>query len=196
MEHERSRGDRYALAALKNKRATIASEIIQLERQLRHRKDMLVHVDATLKLLDPSIEVDAIPHKRPPQRIKLFRQGELGRMIIDAIRRNGGEASLQHIVDATLDAGDQDVSARRALSPRVRGNLAYLNRQGKIVKTGDGRGAIWSLSTSRGAGAEATPRARDAGPESSHGCGRAWLPLTQQFTPGALVAQSDRAGLC
>jgi hypothetical protein len=52
---ERSRGDRYALSALKDKRATLASEIIHLERQLRHRREMLVHVDATLRLLDESI---------------------------------------------------------------------------------------------------------------------------------------------
>ena len=61
MEHERSRGDRYALTALRKKRATIAGEIVQLERQVRHRMDMLQHVDACLRILDPSIEVDAIP---------------------------------------------------------------------------------------------------------------------------------------
>lgn len=73
----RSRGDLYALSALRNKRATIAAEIVQLERQVRHRKELLVHVDATLRLLDPAMDIDAIPNKRPPQRIKLFRQGEL-----------------------------------------------------------------------------------------------------------------------
>jgi len=141
----RSRGDRYALAALKNKRAAIASEIVQLERQLRHRKDMLVHVDATLRLLDPNIEVEAIPNKRPPQRIKLFRQGELGRMIIDAIRRAGGEASLHDIVTALLKAGGHGEDARRTVAPRVRGNLAYLTRQGKVGKFGGHRTALWKI---------------------------------------------------
>lgn len=46
-----------------------------------------------------------IPTKRPPKRIKLFRQGELGRMIVDVIRRSGGEASLQEIVTGLLAAG-------------------------------------------------------------------------------------------
>lgn len=141
----RSRGDRYALVALKHKRATIASEIVQLERQLRHRKEMLVHVDATLRILDPSVEVEAIPNKRPPQRIKLFRQGELGRMIIDAIRRAGGEASLYDIVTALLAAGGHGEEARKTVAPRVRGNLAYLARQGKVVKEGEGRAASWRL---------------------------------------------------
>ena len=53
-------GDRYALSALKHKRASIASEVVQLERQLRHLKESLVHVDASL-LLDP----EATPRRSP-----------------------------------------------------------------------------------------------------------------------------------
>ena len=60
------KGNRYALAALRDKRAVLAAEIVQLERQVRHRKESLGHVDATLRLLDPSIDTDAIPNKRPP----------------------------------------------------------------------------------------------------------------------------------
>jgi hypothetical protein len=52
MEQSRSRGDRYALSALRNKRATLSSDIVQLERKLRHCRPSLVHVDATLRLLD------------------------------------------------------------------------------------------------------------------------------------------------
>ena len=146
----RSRGDRYALVALKRKRASISGEIVQLERQIRHRKEMLVHVDATLKLLDPSVEVDTIPNKKPPQRIKLFRQGELGRMIIDALRRAGGEASLHDIVTALLAAGGHGEEARKTVAPRVRGNLAYLVRQRKVTKHSVGLAARWHLCSAGG----------------------------------------------
>lgn len=141
----RSRGDRYALSALKHKRASIASEIVQLERQLRHRKDMLVHVDATLRLLDPSIEVGAIRPKRPPQRIKLFRQGELGRMILNALRTSEAPMSTAEIVSAILAAGGHGEGARPTMASRVRGNLAYLERRGKVLRTGNGKGVLWSL---------------------------------------------------
>jgi hypothetical protein len=40
------KGNRYAISALTNKRATLASEIVQLERQIRSRKASLQHVDA------------------------------------------------------------------------------------------------------------------------------------------------------
>ena len=146
MIYERSRGDRYALSALKNRRATIASEIVSLERQMRHCKEALVHVDATLRLLDESIDIDAIPNKRPPRRVKLFRQGELGRMILDALRNADRPLATAEIVTALLEAGGHGDSARRAVGGRVRGNLAYLERRGKVDKSGNGIGARWSLA--------------------------------------------------
>ena len=69
MAYERSTGDRYALSALRNKRANLASEIVSLERQIRHRREALVHVDATLRLLDDTIDLEAIPKKRLPKNI-------------------------------------------------------------------------------------------------------------------------------
>ena len=146
MTYERSRGDRYALSALKNRRATIASEIVSLERQIRHCKESLVHVDATLRLLDDTIDLDAIPNKRPPRRVKLFRQGELGRMILDALRNAEGGLSTGEIVSALLEAGGHGESARRAVGGRVRGNLAYLERRGKVAKTGTGKSACWQIA--------------------------------------------------
>ena len=55
------------------------------------------HVDATLRLLDPSIDIDQIPNKRPRKRIKLFRQGELGRLIVGVLREADTPISTQDI---------------------------------------------------------------------------------------------------
>jgi len=137
-------GNRYALAALKNKRAALASEIIQLERQLRHRRDMLVHVDATLRIFDPDVDVSAIPNKR--QRVMLFRQGELTRAVFDAMRASDGPVSCSDIVQAVMDAQSLGTEARSALFAKVRGTLAYQHRQGKVAKTGDQKTARWTIS--------------------------------------------------
>jgi hypothetical protein len=142
----RCRGDRYALSALKHKRASIASDIVETERKLRHLKESLVHVDATLLLLDPEANPEGIRNKRPVKRIKLFRQGELGRMILDALRDAPGELSTAEIVSALLVAGGHGESARRTMAPRVRGDLAYLGRRRLVVKSGNGKTTRWSLS--------------------------------------------------
>jgi hypothetical protein len=89
------------VSALRKRRAELASEIVHLERQLRHRRDALGHVDATLRLLDPSVDTKEIPNRRYPKRIKLFRQGELGRMILGLLRdANGQPLSTAVIVTA------------------------------------------------------------------------------------------------
>jgi hypothetical protein len=142
---ERSRGDRYALSALRNKRAALASEVAQLERQVRHRKEALGHVDATLRLLDPSVDIDAIPNRRIVKRIKLFRQGELGRMIVGVLREAHGPIGTHAIVAAILKAGGHGPSAKPTMMPRVRGNLAYLHRRRKVIKSGVGKTTRWAL---------------------------------------------------
>jgi hypothetical protein len=147
MTYERSRGDRYALTALRNKRAAMASEIKMHEQSLRHLRESLVHVDATLRLLDPDVDVEKIPNKRPPKRVKLFRQGELGRMILDALRQAKGESgTVAEITSFLLAAGGHRESARRAVSGRVRGNLAYLERKGKVEKDVTDDGVVWRLA--------------------------------------------------
>lgn len=142
------KGNRYALSALKDKRATLAAEIVQLERQLRHRRESLVHVDATLSLLDPSISTESIPNKRLRKRVKLFRQGELGRMILGALRTAERPLTTAEIVTAILLAGGHGEEARPTVSPRVRGNLAYLGRCGKVVKDESGNTVRWCLAAS------------------------------------------------
>jgi hypothetical protein len=145
-ETSRSRGDRYALSALRKKRAELASEIVHLERQLRHRRDALGHVDATLRLLDPSVNTKEIPNKRYPKRVRLFRQGELGRLILGALRDgNGQPVTTAAVVTAILKAGGHGEAARTALAPRVRSNLAYLERRQLVTKLGDRASACWQL---------------------------------------------------
>ena len=141
------KGNRYALKALRDKRASIASDIMQVERKLRHLRDSLVHVDATLRLLDPEADPEAIPVKRPTTRVKLFRQGELARLVRDALREANGEPiPAEQIVTYLMRVGGHDESARKALAARVRSTLAYLRRNGSTSKTWAIGRALWRLS--------------------------------------------------
>jgi hypothetical protein len=107
----------------------------------------LWHVDATLRLLDPSVNTKEIPNKRYPKRVRLFSQGELGRMILGALRdgnRQPGDYG---------GGGNGDPkgwrpreAARTASAPRVRSNLAYLERRHLVTKLGNRTSACWQLS--------------------------------------------------
>ena len=140
------KGSRYAISALKNKRAVLAAEMIQLERQLRCRRESLQHVDACLRLLDPTLAVEAIPNKRLPKHINLFRQGELGRLILGALREADGKPlRTPEIVAAIMCKNGIDADARNTMRNRVRSNLGYLERRGKVIKFGERTGATWAL---------------------------------------------------
>jgi hypothetical protein len=80
------KGNRYAIHALKDRRATMAGEIVQMKEGIAYREEQLSHLDAVLRELDPSYRADSIPPKKL-RRVKLFGNGELNRLIADALRR-------------------------------------------------------------------------------------------------------------
>lgn len=137
-------GSRYALTALKNQRGRLAGEIDRYKRKLAWAETQIRNVDATLHLLEPLADPAPVPPERPQKRIKLFRQGELYRLVMDALRRAGGPIALREIVTAVIRAGGLSEEARPTLGPRVRGSLAYLQRTGKVTKSGKGRDALWA----------------------------------------------------
>ena len=104
-------GNKYALAALKDRRATLAGEIAELKKQLVRREEMLEHVDATIRIFQPDYERGTIPLKRP-RRVKLFRQGELNRMIFNALRRAEKPLSTADIVTSVINQAGYGEEAR------------------------------------------------------------------------------------
>jgi hypothetical protein len=139
------KGNRYAIAALKDRRATMAGEIIQMKEGIRYRDEQLTHMDAVLRELDPSYRADMLPPKRL-RRVKLFGSGELNRLIADALRRAEkplGSADIAASIVETKGYGRESI---HALTRRVRANLSYLLRNKRVVKTGDRLTARWALA--------------------------------------------------
>jgi|SRR5580692_2851272 hypothetical protein len=141
-------GNKYALAALKHKRASLAGEIASLEKQAAWKHSQLEHVDATLKLLGQA-DPDAIRPVKPYKRIALFKQGELSQHVRDALRRAGKPVRLNEVVEAvTADLG-HDRSAVPALRHRVRASLQYLMHKKAVTKAGRGIGVVWTLGDTK-----------------------------------------------
>ena len=131
MTLETSRGDRYALSALRNQDAALPGVLGACR----------CHVAAP----GPGIQAP-VPTKRPIKRVKLFRQGELGRMILGTLREADEALSTREIVTAVIAKGGHGEAARRALGGRIRGNLAYLQRRSVVLRIGEGRDARWRLA--------------------------------------------------
>jgi hypothetical protein len=140
------KGNRYAIHALKDRRATLAGEVIQFKEGIRYRLEQLSHLDATLRILDPDYRADSLPPKGLRQ-VKLFGGGELNRLIIDALRRADGKPlSTPEIAEAICVAKGYGHESKGALARRVRANLSYLLRhRGSIEKVGERLEARWRL---------------------------------------------------
>ena len=132
----------YALAALREHRARLSGELTRLERQVRHIKATMVHVDATLPLFDPDVDPQAVSSKRPYVRTKLFGAVKLNRLILKAMRMGDRPMTTAEVVDgivAELGYGDD---AESGLQNRVRSNLLYLSKMRQVVNRGTGRGDV------------------------------------------------------
>ncbi len=138
-------GNRYALAALKERRASIDGEMRECERRLRYLRETLGHLDATLALFDPEGNPKAIHAKRPYKRVKLFGSGKLSRLILDALRKAERPLSAPEVTAAVVAELDYGPEAAAGMATRVQATLIYLAKRGAIAKEGERATAKWML---------------------------------------------------
>ena len=136
----------FAIPALKEKRAAIAGRIISLKKQITKHHKELARLDATITLFEPSYRIGSIKPIRKQRRSKLFKLGELGRLIKDALRRaNGGPLSTAEVVAAVAVAIGEAKASEAVLRATVRSNLAYMARRDKVFKLGERGSTKWRL---------------------------------------------------
>lgn len=138
-------GFRYAVCSLRAKRAELDGEIAQLRLQLAHSRRDLAKVDDILRILAPASDPAQIPPRKAIKYLNVFRQGELGRIIIAVLRAQGAPMTNLEIADTILQRGGFDRHLWIAIRRRTRANLAYLESQGRVSKVGRGLSATWAL---------------------------------------------------
>jgi hypothetical protein len=90
----------HVITGLKARRASIAAEIDELERQRRALLVNLRHVDGALKVMGFEGNPEAIESRR--KRRSMFRKGELRRFILNAERERGAHISHREIAAVIL----------------------------------------------------------------------------------------------
>lgn len=142
-------GFQWGVKALQKKRAELAGEVGQLKLQLRDHRRNLRKVDDMLRILAPGLEPTKIPPKRAIRYLNLFRQGELGALIIAVLRAEDRPMTNLELAQAIFDRGGFDMALWTAIRRRVRANLAYMEMDGRAVKSGRGIAALWSSAETR-----------------------------------------------
>ncbi len=100
----------HVVAALISKRAELAGLIEHQQKEMGRLADDLAHLDATLKLFSPEIDLRTIRAKAHRVRNRFFRPGECQRMVLDIFREVQGAALSSRQIGEAL-------AVRKGLEP-------------------------------------------------------------------------------
>jgi hypothetical protein len=136
----------HVIGALRNKRAELAGTVMQLERQLLRQRADLTHLDATLRLFDPTTRLTEIRPRRQYMRNAWFRHGECLRLIYDALREAGQPATTRELCERIMQIKAIPAAEARTRDLVQRTLLASLNRAKDTIARSDIGGAVaWRL---------------------------------------------------
>lgn len=139
----------HAITALRDKRSELTGQIDALQDQLRQSMIDLDHIDATLRMFDPEIELDEIKPKPLPPRHRAFK-GQVTRAILAMLRKEGPmdakAITLRLMAERELSLNDSGL--QKAMHKRIGAALRNL-RERTLVTSDQGKGGllVWSIAS-------------------------------------------------
>ena len=140
--------DTYAISGLRRKRARLAGEIAQAERQLADKYIALGNLDAVIRLFQPATNPELIPGIRPTRRGLFFRHGEQIRLCVEALREAGRPMSARQVAEYALLAKGLptgNAPILRSVSTHMRVALGRLEARGVVVRIISAPDIWWTL---------------------------------------------------
>ena len=140
-------GTQHAITALRDKRGELAGQIDALQDQLRQAFIDMDHIDATLRMFVPDIELDEIKPKPLPPRHRAFK-GQVTRAILAMLRKEGPmdakAITLRLMAERELNVNDSGL--QKAMHKRIGAALRNL-RERTLVSSRSGSGGllVWSV---------------------------------------------------
>jgi hypothetical protein len=139
--------DLHVVTALRSKRAELAGQIDALQDHLREAMIAVDHVDSTLRLFVPDIDLDEIKPKPLPPRHHAFK-GQVTRSILAMLRKEGAmdakAITLRLMAERELNLNDKVLV--KAMQKRIGAALRNL-RERTLVMSHAGLGAyqMWEI---------------------------------------------------
>lgn len=139
----------YMVTGLVAKRAELAGELSATHDRLRELVNALEHLDATLQLIAPDMEVEAIRPKafRPPE--DWSKRGQMSRLVRSILRQSrepltSREIAAQMLLERAMDA--EDVKMLRTMTKRVATALRDQRDRGRVDSIeGPGTYLLWRV---------------------------------------------------
>lgn len=137
----------YLVLGLVRKRAELAGDIERTHERLRQLVNDLDHIDGTLRIVAPDMELEAIRPKafRPPD--DWARRGQMSRLVLSILRTakeplTTREIAAQMLLERAMDAEDQRML--RTMTKRVGVALRDQRDKGRAASVdGPGQFQLW-----------------------------------------------------
>ena len=137
------------LHGLIRKRSEIAGQIEEHRREVRRLVDQLEHVDATLRIFAPELDVCRIRAKPAPAPHRAGN-GQVTAVVLDALRDSDGPLTTPELAMYFMDArglGTDDPELARLMTNRLRACLNAQRNRGVVKSTPQASGLLgWELA--------------------------------------------------
>ncbi len=105
----------HVVSGLVAKRSELAGLIEYYMREIKRMGADLQHLDATIKMFAPELDLRSVRLKRHRKKNIYFKAGECARLVLDVLREDGGVMSTEDVALAVVgkkgaDAKDQEVA--------------------------------------------------------------------------------------
>lgn len=140
--------DTHVVSALRDKRGELAGTIDGLQDQLRQAFIDMDHIDASLRMFVPDIELEEIRPKPLPPRHRAFK-GQVTRAILAMLRREGAmdarAITLRLMAERELNLNDAGL--QKAMHKRIGAALRNLRDRALVVSEAGDKGLLrWSIA--------------------------------------------------
>ena len=140
----------HVVTALVAKRSEMAGLIEHYKKEMARLAGDMTHLDATLKLFSPEIDLRTLRATAYRTRNANFQKGECQRMVLDIFREaNGAALSSRGITDSLVARKelDADTAQIASLQRNVLTVLHRLEAAGTLAPAGrDGQGTLWRVA--------------------------------------------------
>ena len=141
--------DTHVVSALKEKRIQIASQIEDYREKLRLAVIALDHVEASLRLFDPDVDMGELGPRKVPQ-VLYDTKGDTGRIILETLRTATTPLSTAKVCEAVMKARGLDTDDKglcRLMMKRTMANLKHWSAKRGLVRAlpGPGQQLLWEI---------------------------------------------------
>ena len=148
-------GDTFVISGLTTKRAELLGLAESLEAKAKQARADLLHIDAALRLFDPTLNLDVIRGKSLTKgRSPWFGVGEMSRSCREILRDAADPLSADAVARKLMVRQGIDPDDRNQRSPiilRVLQTLHRMAKRGDVERIGRGNGVLWTVAGNSGA---------------------------------------------